>query len=71
MARTDLVVGIAAEYKGKPAFDKANKDVFGLGKGVKQLAKAYVGLAGAQKAFRFGKASVQAFVSDDKAARQL
>jgi hypothetical protein len=68
---TNLVVGIAAEYKGKPAFDKANKDVLGLGKGVKQLAKAYIGLAGAQKAFRFGKASVKAFVADDKAARQL
>jgi hypothetical protein len=67
----DLVVGIAAEYKGKPAFAKANKDVLGLGAGVKSLAKAYVGLAGAQKAFRYGKASLNAFIQDDKAARQL
>ena len=71
MATTDLVVGIAAEYKGKPAFKAAEKDIFGLNKGVKQLAKAYVGLAGAQKAFSYASASVKAFVQDDKAARQL
>ena len=71
MATTDLMVGIGAEYKGRAAFNKANKDVLGLGKGVKQLAKAYVGLAGAQKAFRYGKASLNAFVQDDKAAQQL
>ena len=71
MAKVDLVVGIGAEYKGKPAFNKANKDVSGLGAGVKSLAKAYIGLAGAQKAFRLGKQSLKAFVEDDKAAKQL
>ena len=71
MATTDLMIGIGAEYKGKAAFGKANKDVTGLGKGVKTLAKAYIGLAGAQKAFRFGQQSLKAFVADDKAARQL
>jgi hypothetical protein len=71
MAKVDLVVGIGAEYKGKPAFNKASKDVLGLGAGVKSLAKAYIGLAGAQKAFRFGKASVKEFAADDKAAQQL
>jgi hypothetical protein len=71
MATTDLMVGIGAEYKGKPAFNKANKDVLGLQSGVKSLAKAYIGLAGAQKAFRLGKESLKAFVADDKAARQL
>jgi len=71
MATTDLMVGIGAEYKGRGAFNKANKDIFGLQKGVKQLAKAYVGLAGAQKAFSYASASVKAFVQDDKAARQL
>jgi hypothetical protein len=71
MAKVDLVVGIGAEYKGKPAFNKAGKDVLGLTAGVKTLAKAYIGLAGAQKAFRFGKASVKEFVADDKAAQQL
>ena len=71
MATTDLMIGIGAEYKGKPAFNKANKDVLGLGKGVQNLAKAYIGLQGAQKAFRYGQQSLKAFVADDKAARQL
>ena len=71
MARVDLVVGIGAEYKGKPAFNKASKDVMGLNSGVRSLAKAYIGLAGAQKAFRYGQQSLKAFVADDKAARQL
>jgi hypothetical protein len=71
MAKVDLVVGIGAEYKGKPAFNKANKDVLGLNSGVRSLAKAYIGLAGAQKAFRLGRESLKAFVADDKAARQL
>ena len=71
MATTDLMVGIGAEYKGKAAFNKAGKDVLGLQSGVKSLAKAYIGLAGAQKAFRYGQQSLKAFVADDKAARQL
>lgn len=71
MATTDLMVGIGAEYKGKAAFNKAGKDVLGLQSGVKSLAKAYIGLAGAQKAFRLGQQSLKAFVADDKAARQL
>lgn len=71
MAKVDLVVGIGAEYKGKPAFNKANKDVLGLGAGVKSLAKAYIGLAGAQKALRYGMQSVKAFAQDDLAAQKL
>ena len=71
MATTDLMIGIGAEYKGKAAFKKADKDILGLGKGVKQLASAYIGLQGAQKAFRYGQQSIKAFVADDKAARQL
>ena len=65
------MIGIGAEYKGRGAFNKANKDVLGLGKGVKTLAKAYIGLAGAQKAFRLGVISVKEFAADDKAIRQL
>ena len=71
MARVDLVVGIGAEYKGKPAFNKANKDVLGLQAGVKSLAKAYIGLAGAQKAFRYASQSLKAFAEDDLAAQKL
>lgn len=68
---TNLVVGIAAEYKGKPAFKAAEKDILGLRSGVKSLAKAYVGLAGAQKAYRYSVASVQAFAQDNRAIQQL
>jgi len=71
MAKVDLVVGIGAEYKGKPAFNKANKDVLGLQAGVKSLAKAYIGLAGAQKAFRYASQSLKAFAEDDLAAQKL
>ena len=68
---TDLVVGIGAEYKGKPAFNKANSDILGLTRGVKSLAASYIGLAGIQKAYSFGKTSLNAFLADDAAAKQL
>ena len=71
MADVNLGIGIGAEYKGRAAFNKANKDVLGLQAGVKSLAKSYIGLQGAQKAFRFGRESLKAFVEDDKAATQL
>ena len=71
MATTDLMVGIGAEYKGRPAFNKANQDVFGLTKAVKNLAAGYVGLAGVQKAYNLGQQSFKAFVEDDAAAAQL
>jgi len=71
MANVDLGIGIGAEYKGRAAFNKANQDVFGLTKAVKNLAAGYLGLAGAQRAFRFGQQSFKAFVEDDAAAAQL
>jgi hypothetical protein len=71
MATVDLVVGIAAEYKGAPAFKKALTDTQKLTNSVKSLAKGYIGVLGAQKAFRYGQQSLKAFVQDDKAARQL
>jgi hypothetical protein len=71
VAKVDLVVGIGAEYKGKPAFKKALTDTQKLTNSVKSLAKGYIGLLGAQKAFAYGQQSVKAFVEDDKAARKL
>jgi hypothetical protein len=71
MATTDLMIGIGAEYKGKAAFGKAGKDITGLRSGVASLAKAYIGLASAQKLFRYGQESVKAFADDDLAARKL
>jgi hypothetical protein len=71
MATTDLMIGIGAEYKGKAAFKKADKDILGLSAGIKTLAKAYIGLAGAQKAFRYSTASIKAFAQDDAAVKTL
>ena len=71
MATTDLVVGIAAEYKGAPAFKKALTDTQKLQASVKSLAKGYIGLLGAQKAFRYGVQSLKAFAQDDLAAQKL
>jgi hypothetical protein len=71
MATTDLMIGIGAEYKGKAAFKKADKDILGLSAGIKTLAKAYIGLAGAQKAFRYSTASIKAFAQDDAAVQKL
>jgi hypothetical protein len=71
MANVDLGIGIGAEYKGRPAFNKASQDVFGLTKAVKNLAAGYVGLAGVQKAYNLGQQSFKAFVEDDAAAAQL
>jgi hypothetical protein len=71
MATVDLVVGIAAEYKGAPAFKKALTDTEKLTKSVKGLAKGYVGLLGAQKALRYGMQSIKAFAQDDLAAQKL
>jgi hypothetical protein len=71
MAKVDVGIGIGAEYKGRAAFDKAGKDVLGLRSGVKTLAKAYIGLAAVQKAFRYGQQSIKAFAEDDLAAKKL
>ena len=71
MATVDLVVGIAAEYKGAPAFKKALTDTQKLQASVKSLAKGYIGLLGAQKAFRYGVQSLKAFAQDDLAAQKL
>lgn len=68
---TDLMIGIGAEYKGKPAFDKASKQVTGLEKSVSKLGKTFLGVFAAQKLYALGKASVNAYTQDNKAALQL
>ena len=64
-------IDIAAEFTGKKAFDKADKSTDKLTKGVKSLAKSFIGVFAAQKLIQFGKASVKAFAEDDAAARSL
>jgi len=68
---SNVAINIAAEYTGKPAFDKANKSVMTLERNVKKLA-AGVGVGLGLSAISFyGKAAVKAFVADEEAATKL
>ena len=68
---TDLMIGIGAEYKGRPAFAKASKEVSGLDKAVGKLGKQIASVFAAQKIYQFGKQSLNAFTQDNAAAAQL
>ena len=68
---SNVAINIAAEYTGKPAFDKANKSVVMLERNVKKLASGLgVGL-GLTALTAYGKAAVKAFAEDEVAARRL
>jgi hypothetical protein len=68
---SNVAINIAAEYTGKPAFDKANKSVTTLERNVKKLASG-LGLAlGTTAMAAYGKAAVKAFAADEAAARRL
>jgi hypothetical protein len=68
---SNVTIDVAAQFKGKAAFDKAGKSVGGLEKSVNKLAKKFAGLFAAQKLIAFGKASVKAFMEDEKSAKLL
>jgi hypothetical protein len=66
----NLIVSALAEWNGK-AFTKAEKQINGLEKSVKNLGRAFgVGLSTAA-IISFGKASVKAAAADQKAQQQL
>jgi len=68
---SNVAINIAAEYVGKPAFDKANKSITTLERNVKKLASG-LGLAlGTTAMAAYGKAAVKAFAADEAAARRL
>lgn len=68
---SNVAINIAAEFTGKAAFNNAGKASNGLEKSVKKLAKT-LGLAFSTAAVvNFGKASVKAFVQDQKEATRL
>jgi hypothetical protein len=68
---SNVAINIAAEYTGKPAFDKANKSVKTLEKSVKKFASGLgIGL-GLTAVSAFGKAAVKAFAADEAAANRL
>jgi hypothetical protein len=67
----NVTIDIAAEYKGNPAFKKAEKDVSSLEKSVKKLGKQLASVFAAQKIYAFGKASLKAFEEDQKSVAAL
>jgi hypothetical protein len=67
----DVRIDIAAEFTGKKGFKQAETATDKLGKSVKKLAGGLLLAFGAKQILAFGKASVKAFVEDDKAATAL
>ena len=64
-------IGIIAEFKGKKAFDQANKSTNALDKGVKKLGKSLLAVFGAQQLLKYAKNASKAFIEDQKAVTQL
>jgi len=67
----NVTIDLAAEYRGRPAFTKAGKDVSALDKAVGKLGKQFLGLFAARKVFNFAKSSAQAFAQDQAAIAKL
>jgi hypothetical protein len=67
----ELRIPIIGEFKGKKAFDDAEKSTGKLDKGVKKLAGALAAAFSVQKIVQFGKAAAKAFIEDEKAATRL
>lgn len=66
----NLLVSATTRYDPK-GLNKAKKHIVGFDKTVKDLGKSFAAVFSTQKVLQFGKASVQAFIADDKAARVL
>jgi hypothetical protein len=67
---TNIVVSATTTYNGK-ALAKGQKQLTGFDKTVNKLGKTFASVFAAQKIAAFGKASVQAFIADEKAAKAL
>jgi hypothetical protein len=68
---SNITIGIAAEFKGKKAFNDASKATSGLEKAVGKLGKQIVGVFAVSKVIAFGKASTNAFLEAEKANQRL
>jgi len=68
---SNITIGIAAEFKGKKAFNDASKATSGLEKAVGKLGKQILGVFAVSKVIAFGKASTQAFLEAEKANQRL
>jgi hypothetical protein len=68
---SNVVIDIAAQFTGKPAFKKADTAVDQLNKRTQNLGKTLTRTFGTAAVVAFGRASVKAFAEDDKAATSL
>lgn len=66
-----LKVGIVADDKTKKGITSAQKNINTLNKSVHNLGKTFAAVFAAQKIAAFGKASVKAFIDDEKAVTKL
>jgi hypothetical protein len=67
----NVMIDIAAEFVGKPAFKQAENATFNLTKSVKKLAGAFGIAYGTQQVVAYGKAAAKAFAQDEAAALRL
>jgi hypothetical protein len=65
---SNVLINLAAEFTGRKAFKQADKATSSLQKGVKSLGKTLGVALSAQAVVSFGKASVKAFMEDQKSA---
>jgi hypothetical protein len=68
---SNVVIDIAAQFTGKPAFKKADTAVSQLNKGTQNLGKTLTRTFGTAAVLAFGRASIKAFAEDNKAATSL
>ena len=68
---SNVVIDIAAQFTGKPAFKKADTAVDQLNRRTQNLGKTLTRTFGTAAVVAFGRASVKAFAEDDKAATSL
>jgi hypothetical protein len=68
---SNVVIDIAAQFTGKPAFKKADTAVTKLNNNTKNFSKTLARTFGTAAVLAFGRASVKAFAEDDKAATSL
>jgi hypothetical protein len=66
-----VLINLAAEYTGKPAFDKAEKATTKLQKTVKGLGKAFGVAFAASTVVNYSQKAVKAFAADEAAALRL
>ena len=67
----NVMIDIAAEFVGKPAFKQADNATDKLTKNVKKLAGAFGVAFSATAVLAYGKAAIRAAAADEKAQKQL